>query len=473
VPGLGDSLGWLGGRAWRTLTNVRFAVLQIVVLAICGLIGTIVRQLPSFALRDPAAYVRELDDLHRRYDPVTLLGVNVGPGMVDLFERLGFFRIFTAPWFSTLLLLLIVSITVCTLDRTPRLWRTARLVRVAQPEAFFDLRLPERARLGPSRLAETDVAAVLRSQGFGVRAAESDGARHVYGDRHQYLKLATLLTHLGLILFLTGGFVTGAFGFEHVLAVAAGEAQPVQPVGTPHNLIAKNVSFEAPRRPDGSFEDFRTDLAVYRDGVEVARKQIRVNDPLTVDGFVFHQNTFGPAADITIRDPTGRLLWSGPMVLIDRPDVPPQGFMTIPGSATGLHVALAADTSGVSRLVVLGLPGEEPPAGEEVRPIFGEALTLGATSDPERTGGFEIAWRSMGAWTGIVIKKDPGQPIIWLAFGSLIAGLALSFYFPRRRAWVRLDPDGRARVAFLADRYVDTEREFGRLVEALAARARR
>ena len=44
--------------------------------------------------------------------------------MVDVFERLGFFRVFSAPWFVFLLTLLVVSIVVCTLDRTPDLWRT-------------------------------------------------------------------------------------------------------------------------------------------------------------------------------------------------------------------------------------------------------------------------------------------------------------------------------------------------------------
>jgi cytochrome c biogenesis protein len=294
--------------------------------------------------------------------------------------------------------------------------------------------------------------------------------RFVQGDRNQYMKMATLFTHLGLILFLIGGFVTGALGFEHVLAVSAGETQPVQPVGTPRNLIAKSISFEAPRRADGTFEDFRTDLAVYRDGVEVARKTIRVNDPLEVDGFVFHQNTFGPSADLVIRDVAGGLLWSGPIVLVDRPDVPPQGFITIPGSTTGLHLALASDTTGIARLVVLGF-ADDGPEGQEAQPTFGEALTLGATSEPARTGGYLIEWRGMDAWTGIVVKKDPGQPIIWLAFGSLITGLALTFYFPRRRVWVRLEEKGAARVAMTADRYVDAEREFRSLVEALARRA--
>ena len=62
----------------------------------------------------------------------------------------------------------------------------------------------------------------------------------------------------------------------------------------------------------------------------------------------------------------------------------------------------------------------------------------------------------------MVIRSDPGQPLIWLAFGLLIVGLVLTFYFPRRRAWARIEGD-RIGLAFLADRYVDKDREFGQL----------
>jgi cytochrome c biogenesis protein ResB len=68
----------------------------------------------------------------------------------------------------------------------------------------------------------------------------------------------------------------------------------------------------------------------------------------------------------------------------------------------------------------------------------------------------------------MVIRRDPGQPVIWLAFGLLIAGLVLTFYFPRRRAWARIEGE-RLGLAFLADRYVDREREFEQLREAVAA----
>ena len=78
-----------------------------------------------------------------------------------------------------------------------------------------------------------------------------------------------------------------------------------------------------------------------------------------------------------------------------------------------------------------------------------------------------MTWTEAGAFTGLVVKNDPGQPFIWLAFLSLISGIVLSFYFPRRRVWLRR-VGYRLEVAMLADRYVDVRREFGLLLEDLA-----
>ena len=68
------------------------------------------------------------------------------------------------------------------------------------------------------------------------------------------------------------------------------------------------------------------------------------------------------------------------------------------------------------------------------------------------------------------MKQDPGQNLVWIAFLCLILGLVLTFYFPRRRAWVRIAGDGIA-VALLADRHVDADRELAALVSDLRAAA--
>ena len=471
-----NPLGRLGWLAWHTLTSVKFAVLQISVLSVAAVFGAVFDQIPAFALHNPQRYAEQMAILAAKYEPTTVLGVNIGPGMVDVFERLGLFRVFSAPWFVLLLTLLVVSIVVCTLDRLPDLWRQASRIRVVQAAPFFDLRLDHRAAYAEAGTAGADVLRdVLRGSRFRVReevSPQNEEVRdvlHLYGDKNQYVKLATLFTHLGLILFLAGAAVTTGLGYETVVFLGEGQTAPVQAVGTPDNLLVKNIRFEAPTRPDGSFADFRTDLAVYRNGEEVARKIIRVNDPLEVDGWVFHQNTFGPSETLSIWDSTGQLVWDGPVLLDGALAGLPQGFLTIPGSQMGLLVVLNRATDGTALLALSGITAEELPGGSNV--CFLQVLGLGATTEPGQTCGYTIGWASAGAFTGMVIKRDPGQNFIWVAYVSLIVGLALSFYFPRRRVWARLHGD-RLELAMSADRYVDVEREFGKLTDELSARLR-
>src|SRR6185369_9432361 len=134
-------------------------------------------------------------------------------------EQIGAFRVFTSPWFSAALAVLVLSIIVCTLDRTPRLWRQSAHVRVVQPEPFYDPELPDRATV-PAGPPPATIGAILRRHRFRVRSERVDDVVHVYGDRNQWTKLATLLTHLGLILFLVAAAVTSRFGDEQGLVVA-------------------------------------------------------------------------------------------------------------------------------------------------------------------------------------------------------------------------------------------------------------
>jgi cytochrome c biogenesis protein len=466
---------------WALLTNVRFAVVQISIVVAAGLIGTLVRQIPSFALRDYGAYQRELVDLHARYDGAALLGWRFGPAMVDLFERLGFFRVFSSSWFAALATLLVISIVACTLDRLPRLWREARDVRVAQPSSFYDPALPHRAVVGGARPDDAgrggegtvEAAAVeeaLARRGYRVRRAEgADDASFVYGDRNRYSRLATLLTHTGLVAFLAAGAVTGSLGYETVVFLADGQAAPVQPVGTPGNLLVRNLGFAAPRNPDGTFADFYSDIVVYQDGRELARKQIRVNDPLTVAGFTFHQNTFGPAESIDIRGPDGVLLWTGPVVLDSEVLGFPAAVTTVPGSDIGLQLVLARDDAGAPLLALVGYRQLE--GSQSATVVFLDRLHLNESTQPQDSAGYTVTWTAAAAWTGLVVKSDPGAPIVWLAFIALISGIVLTFHLPRRRVWARVG-EGRAHVVLRGERYVAVDRELDELVGALRASAR-
>jgi cytochrome c biogenesis protein len=439
---------------------VNFAVLQIIVAGSLAAVGMVVRQLPSSAFQSVSDYRDQMSIIHDRYDPA------LGTAVVDLLERLQVFQIFRSTWFSVSLVLLLVSIVVCTLDRTPRLWRQSREIRVVQPDAFFDPRLPDRAAV--MGMADVDVAEVMRRHRFKVREEEAGGVRYLYGDRNQYTRMATLLTHLGLILFLVAAGVTSRLGSEAGLVLGAGETAPVQSIGTPGLLSLKSFGFQAPRNPDGSFADFTTDLAVYRQGQLLARKIIRVNDPLSVAGFTFHQNGFRPAPDLVIRDVTGAVLWSGPVPLLRQAAGMPFDEMTVPGTDVGLDLLLTDSPAQGVLFVPYRAAGQNPDGSPSIQTLAPFFLAPAATGrSPDAT--FSVELKDIGGATILIAKQDPGQGLVWLAFGSLLAGLLISFYLPRRRVWVRLDDRSGLQIVGRADRYVDFEREFGRFLSDLVA----
>lgn len=458
-----NPIAQLGQGLWRLFTSVDFAVVQIIFLASLAVVGMTLQQLPDFAHRSPADYATAIDAIHGRYDPV------LGPGLVNVLERLGAFAIFKSGIFSLALVVLVLSIVVCTLDRTPRLWRDVSAVRTVQPEPFFDPRLPDRAAMRDVDV--TDLRQVIRRHGFHVREATTDdGVVHVYGDRHRYTRLATLLTHLGLILFLVAAAVTSRFGDEQGLVVPEGSSLTVQNIGTPGLLLVKNLDFEAPGFETGMPTDFTTDLAVYQGGTEVARKTIRVNDPLAVGGYTFHQNGFGPAPHLVIRDLKGAPLWDARVPMTGAAGGSPYETMAVPGRDLGLQLLLGKDDVGEGFLVVLPyrIVGTAADGTDRVQNFDPVRLRPGEEKASDQLG-ISIAVSDIGAYTLIIAKRDPGQGIVWGAFASLIAGITITFYRPRRRIWARRTPDGSLGLVFRADRYVDVEREFGALLDDLVA----
>ena len=453
----------LGYGLWHLFTAVDFAVFQIVFLALLAVVGMTIKQLPDFAFRSANDYATAMDQLHARYDPV------LGQGIVDVMERLSLFAVFRSPWFSAGLVVLVVSIVVCTLDRTPKLWRGVSDVRVAQPEPYFDPRLPDRAAM--DGVTADGIRGVLRRSGFHVReAAAADGTRFLYGDRHQFTKMATLLTHAGLVTFLVAAAVTSRLGDEQGMVVAEGESLTVQPIGTPGLLLVKNNDFQAPGFDTGHPTDFSTDLAVYQDGREIARKTIRVNDPLSVGGYTFHQNGFGPAPHIVLRSAGGAILWDAAVPMTDADNGLPYASIGIPGRDMGLKLLLDKEADGTGVVVaipyrVVGVAADGLPIESPYEPVdlhrgdvkVSQALDL------------SIGLTDFGEFSLLIAKRDPGQGLVWIAFGLLIAGITITFYRPRRRVWTRLAPDGRLGIVWRSDRYVDVEREFGRLLDRLVA----
>ena len=469
------------------LSNVSFAIAQIAAIALASTIGIALRQLPDYALTNASDYASEMGRLRAAYEPT------LGP-LLGIFERLGFFRVFTSPWFVALLALLAVSIVVCTLDRVPKIWASTAPSRVAQPDEFFAASLPgrgtlqltaavpqgataERANAAAALLRrsgwETSIAAAATTADGATTGATTTGATIVHADRNRRSYRFTLVMHAGLVLILVGAAVSGALGYTQGILLTDGEALPVGTIGAKGTLVVQNRGFSAPRSATGTFLDFTTDLAVYIDGAQVAEQIVRVNEPLRYEGWSFHQNFFGPSAKLEVRDVVGDLLWSGDAPFTAVADGSPYATLPIPGSDAGLELQLrrnatggtGAGGSGASSetgAVVFVVASRPDPSGAFaadgsplLTPIFASVIAPGESASAPGAG-FSVKLESIGSYTGIIARRDPGAPIIWLAAALIVGGLAFTLRRPRTRLWLRVTPGSpEVEAALLVDRGAD------------------
>jgi len=464
------------------LSNVSFAIAQIAAIALASTTGIALRQLPDYALTNASDYASEMGRLRAAYEPT------LGP-LLGIFERLGFFRVFTSPWFVALLALLAVSIVVCTLDRVPKIWASTARSRVVQPDEFFAASLPGRGTLqltaavpqGATAERANAAVALLRRSGWetsiAAAATTADGATTsatiVHADRNRRSYRFTLVMHAGLVLILVGAAVSGALGYTQGILLTDGEALPVGTIGAKGTLVLQNRGFSAPRSATGTFLDFTTDLAVYIDGAQVAEQIVRVNEPLRYEGWSFHQNFFGPSAKLEVRDAVGDLLWSGDAPFTAVADGSPYATLPIPGSDAGLELQLrrnatsgsAASGSGASSetgAVVFLVASRPDPSGALaadgsplLTPIFASVIAPGESASAPGAG-FSVKLESIGSYTGIIARRDPGAPIIWLAAALIVGGLAFTLRRPRTRLWLRVTPGSReVDAALLVDRGAD------------------
>ena len=87
----------------------------------------------------------------------------------------------------------------------------------------------------------------------------------------------------------------------------------------------------------------------------------------------------------------------------------------------------------------------------------------------QTSGGFTYEMLGRVEASGVSVRRDPGDTFIWLAVGMAIVGLAITFYIPRRRLWVKVS-DSRTYLAGVAERTTRFGRELRFMGAELGAR---
>lgn len=412
-------------RLWRFFISMRTGLLLILGLGLLSLIGTLLAQVPAGLQADPAAYTSWVASVHSKYG-----------GWTPVFDKLGFFSIFTSIWFKGMTVLLTTSILACSVNRAPRLWKIAFHPRTRMGETFFT-HAPLRANVlvtaAPDQ-AMDDVREVLKSHRFRTIADPDDNGLNMYADRFRWGPFGTVVAHLSFVVILLGFFLSATTGFKDTQFTAPVGSKVA--VGHETGLTVEAKSFSDVYYPDGSPKDYASDLVLYKNGVQVERKTVRVNQPMKFGGVSFYQSFFGVAAAMKVQDAAGATVFGDAVPLVWASDDGKHSIGKFDIAGKGFSVYVIDNASGQTDPNIkagqiqleVHQDGKDDPVATQVVDQ-GKATTI---------AGLSYTFERPRPFTGLIVAQDRGAIFVWIGSTLLVIGLFLVFFFPHRRVWVRV-----------------------------------
>ncbi len=177
--------------------------------------------------------------------------------------------------------------------------------------------------------------------------------------------------------------------------------------------------------------------------------------------------TTGPLYQVAwrIKDGTMTLLVAGP-------DLAPAAITPGQSVLAGEYRIALVGARPIPAIQVFDMPGATTEAGATVQmPIgFGgqpylhvtgidnESIILAKDRPVTTEAGYTYTFRGQVEASGVSVRRDPGDTFIWLAVGMAVVGLAITFYIPRRRIWVKVTPT-RTYMAGIAEKTIRLGRE--------------
>ncbi len=439
--------------------NKKVGLVLILASGLLALFGVLFPQMPAGVRDNPASLDGWLASVRGSFG-----------GWTEILNAVGLFNVFSSPVFLVVMALLALSIIACTTHRLPVLTQTAFHPHTKVTAEFF-----RRARLNdrfttPRSLAETVEVIKADARAKRVRVIEDDrgpGA-NLYTDKWHLAPFGTVVAHAAFVVIMAGFVVSSLTGFRNdQFTLTIGH--PTE-VGYGTGLVAEAKSFSDTYYEDGSPKDYVTDLVLYSDGQQVARQEVRVNEPLKYDGVMFHQAFFGIAAVVQITDASGRAIFDGgvPLEWNTKDGSLSYGVLEVPGRDQELFVIGSASGRTGTGIEPGQIRIEVYPRGSDT-PLGTAVLNQGGSVEVD---GLSYTFEREQQYTGMIVKRDPGTGIVWFGFLLLIVGTCATMFFRHHRIWIRVteEPEGGSLVQLASPDRQDPgfTRQFGEVSEGLA-----
>ena len=432
---------------WKFFVSVRLTVVLLLSLAATSIIGTIIPQNES-----PEAYFHTYGSFFYR-----------------LFDLLDIFDMYHSWWFQLLLILLVLNIVVCSIDRLSATWKIIFPKKTSFKLASFQkLKNKEEftSKKTPADL-ESDYSAVVSSAFGKHRVEKTDGGFCIFAEKWRWTRLGVYVVHLSIIFLIAGAIIGSIFGFEGFVAIPEGETVDQIRLRNSNKLHKLDFSircddFDLSFYKNGAPKEFRSSLTILKNDKEILKRDIIVNDPLRYAGINIFQSSYGelrperPAQeeefspdDIYLNFSIG----SSGMVYkrkaeIGKPINIPEGK----GKFVLMEFKPSADfmgqNIGQALIGILTPPDAEPrnvllpihfPNFDKMRK--GEVVISIVHQHNETVAPQTPAEKRY--YTGLQVTKDPGVWVVYAGFIIMIAGIIITFFMSHQRLCVEVIRKGK------------------------------
>lgn len=416
----------------RFFSSVKLAIVLIIVIVVVSILGTLIPQ-----QRAAAEYAD-------RYGQLS-----------GLMMALRLTNLYRSAWYLALLGMFALNILVCTLTRlSPKLRRAFRPRVETEAKALEAVRSGARfKRKGTAGEAAAAVKRILAARRYRVRETSSGGRVHLLARKRVLGLFGSDVVHLGLLVILAGGIISGVSGVRTYLSIKEGETARVP--GADFHLRLDR--FETELYPDGSVRDWKSRLTVLEGGREVLTKVVEVNHPLSYGGILFYQNSYGadpanPDIELWVRKSTD------PGDVLKAVLKPGESASLGPGGPTlGVLQFVPDFVIGEDRQVATRSAELNNPAARVELQADGRTLLSGwvfanypefAMMHSQGTSDYQVEFKSIRSNLSVLeAARDPGAALIWIGCGLLMAGLFLAFYWsPREVRFVLAESQGKTDV---------------------------
>ena len=442
--------------------SLKLTISLLILLAILSIIGTVITQNAT-----KAEYIQ-------RYG-------------IDLYNVLNFFKLFDmyhSLWFSAILLLLVINLIACSLNRFPGVWRQVSRgsgSRGLEDSMLKSLSYAERIRIQNPIEAkeEEEIRSYLKKWFKNPERIEGESFTTLYSEKGRFSRLGVYITHLSLLIILIGGLAGSIYGFRgHVEIFEGGSANQIflrikdEEVPKPIDFSVrcddfKITYYDLPGK-EKHVKEYTSLLTILENGKEVLRTTVKVNHPLHYKGLAFYQSTYGSAHDVTLgvqeRGKNEKILLKaleGEDVQIPNSNAFIRVLKYVPqihGFGEGIQMVLFRPNQAPKPFWVLKNRSRFNPPREDDEYVF----TLEEVTSKE--------------YTGLQVTKDPGVWVVWVGCALMIVGLIVSFFFSHQRVWIRIPKRSGGEIILAGSTHknrVGFEKTFSQLVEGVRSIAKK